>query len=396
MTAGPLARFPLSNPAALSVFRSILAHGPSTRGDVAARTGLSAGAITKAVRPLLAAGLLEEGPARIQGAGRPVRALHVRPDAATFAGVKVTDDEVIAAIASFAGSPIATARTAVGSQRVQSVVATVAGTLRRLLEDAGVASEAVVALCATVSGDVDRERGVVRFSPFLGWRDVPLAALVEPALGIPTVIENDVRALALAESATGAGVGASPLVVITIGAGIGCGIVVDGNPLAGARGVSGELGHVPVGDPDVECYCGGRGCVEAVASDPAIVRAVAAATGVPVATVAEAGELARAGDGAALEVFARAGATIGRALAVVANLIGPERILVCGEAVATYDLVDEHVRGAFAEQAYGAASDCDVVLRPHSFEEWALGACAVARDAFLMGRTERAPSALIA
>jgi predicted NBD/HSP70 family sugar kinase len=300
--------------------------------------------------------------------------------------VKVTGTEAIAALADFSGAAIATSRIAVASHAVDAVVGTVVEALARLLGDAAVAPEDVAALCIAVSGDVDRERGFVRFSPFLGWSDVPLAALVEPALGIPTVIENDVAALTLAESATGAGVDVSPLAVVTIGAGVGCGIVVDGKHLTGSHGVAGELGHIPVGDPAVRCYCGGRGCVEAVASDTAIVDGVAEATGVPVATVAQAAELARAGDLAAAAVFARAAGAIGRALAVLANLIGPARILISGEGVASYDLLDEHVRAAFSEHAFGAARDCEIRLRPHSFEDWALGAGAVARDAFLAGR----------
>ncbi|MEQ7004940.1 ROK family protein [Actinopolymorpha sp. B17G11] len=389
MGSTPNGAFPRRNPASRTVFSSILAHGPSSRGDVARRTGLSAASVTKSVRPLLAAGFLQEGDAAGGSVGRPVRELRVRPEAAWFAGVKVTGDEVVGTLTNLSGVALASGRLPLRSPRVRTVVSRISAAVRKLRDHAG---GELAAACVAVSGEVERDTGLVRFSPFLDWHDVPLAELVEASLGISTVVENDVRALTLAESTTGAGVGASVLVVVTIGTGIGCGIVVDGRVLSGAHGVVGELGHIPLGDPATPCYCGGHGCVEAVAADPAIVRRVSQATGVPLSTIAEAAELARSG-GPAAKVFADAGATLGRALATVANLVGPDRIIVSGEGLAVYDLFAEHVRTAFVDQAYGSAVQCTMVLQPHSFEDWALGAAAVARDAFLRGRTRDAVGA---
>jgi predicted NBD/HSP70 family sugar kinase len=381
MGAGQGAVFPLRNPAAHAVFASILAHGSSSRGAVARRTGLSAAAVTKAVRPLIAAGLLVEGEATTGAVGRPVRELRVRAEAASFVGVKLTGADVYAALADFSGAVLATGHTALTGTEVAPAVADIARLVERLYADADQLAPPAYA-CVTVSGDVDRATGLVRFSPFLGWRDVPLARLVEARLGVGVVVENDVRALTLAEGLTGAGAGASPLVVVTLGAGIGCGLAVGGEVLTGAHGVSGELGHVPVGDPAIRCYCGGRGCVEAVAADPAIVRRVTEVTGVPVMTVAEAAVLARRG-GAAADVFASAGAAIGRALAAVVNLVGPERVVVSGEGLAYFDLFAQHIESAFAEQAYGATARCEVSLQPRTFEDWAAGAAAVARHGFV-------------
>jgi predicted NBD/HSP70 family sugar kinase len=88
--------------------------------------------------------------------------------------------------------------------------------------------------------------------------------------------------------------------------------------------------------------------------------------------------LAHAGDPGVCAVFARAGHTLGLAIASVANLIGPERIIISGEGVVSYDLFAEQIRQAFVAQAFGAAADCDLVVRPLPFEEWARGGAAVA------------------
>ena len=118
--------------------------------------------------------------------------------------------------------------------------------------------------------------------------------------------------------------------------------------------------------------------MEAVASTHAITEQARQATGDPGLTMAEAVRRAHAGDPAVREVFARAGHALGLAMASVANLIGPERIVISGEGVASYDLFADHVRQAYRAQAFGAAADCDLVVRPLPFEAWARGGAAVA------------------
>ncbi|WP_279579754.1 hypothetical protein [Fodinicola feengrottensis] len=90
-------------------------------------------------------------------------------------------------------------------------------------------------------------------------------------------------------------------------------------------------------------------------------------------------------------VFARAGHAIGLAIASVANLVGPERIIISGEGVASYDLFEEQTRQTFVRQAFGAAADCELIVRPLPFEEWARGGAAVAAQTLVApDRTRRA------
>lgn len=197
--------------------------------------------------------------------------------------------------------------------------------------------------------------------------------LVDAPTGIATVIENDVRALTVAEQWFGAGAGLSSFAVITVGTGIGAGLSIDGHVVTGAHGVVGEVGHLPVDGADRMCTCGNTGCVEAVASTQAIVEQARQVTGDSRLTMSDTVRLARAGDEAVRAVFSRAGHALGLAIASVANLIGPERIIISGEGVASYDLFAEQIRLTF-----GAAKDCDLIVRPLPFEEWARGGAAVA------------------
>jgi predicted NBD/HSP70 family sugar kinase len=293
--------------------------------------------------------------------------------------VKVTGDELIGVLADLTAQPLATARAPLGSRDVGTVVLAIARLVAALRAEAGAEQDgAVHSVGVTISGDVDGQTGTVQFSPFLDWRRVPLAQLVETATGTPTVIENDVRALTVAEQWFGAGVGLSSFALVTVGAGIGCGISIGGRVVSGAHGVSGEVGHLPVGGSERVCTCGNTGCVEAVASSHAITEQARQAAGEPDLTIDDAVRLAHGGDPAVRAVFARAGHALGLALASVANLIGPERIIISGEGASSYDLYEDQIRQTFAAHAFGAAADCDLVVRPLPFEEWARGGAAVA------------------
>jgi predicted NBD/HSP70 family sugar kinase len=368
-------------PAAALVFQTLLAHGPLTRAEVGRRTGLSPGAVTKVATPLLADGWISElgRPAVEKASGRPATLIAVRAERARFVGVKVTGDELIGVLADLTAQPLATARAALGSRDVGTVVLAIARLVHTLREDAGAAHDGGLhSIGVTISGDVDGQTGTVSYSPFLNWRRVPLAQLVESATGIPTVIENDVRALTVAEQWFGGGVGLSSFALVTVGAGIGAGLSIGGRVVSGAHGVSGEIGHLPVGGTNRTCTCGNTGCVEAVASTHAITEQARQAVGDPTLTMEEAVRRAHDGDPAVRAVFSHAGHVMGLALATVANLIGPQRIIISGEGVASYDLYADQIRQTFADHAFGAAADCDIVVRPLPFEEWARGGAAVA------------------
>ncbi|WP_405876067.1 MULTISPECIES: ROK family protein [unclassified Streptomyces] len=381
----PAETFPAHTPAASQIFTTVLSQGPLTRLEVARRAGLSAAAVTKAVRPLLAAGYLVEAAdeeAR-PALGRPASLVRVDGGRALFIGVKVTGDELIGVLTDLCCRIRLARRVPLTDRATEAVLAPMAELVRELLSEAEDFGAPVLGLGVAVSGDVDRTEGVVRYSPFLDWRDVPLAELAAKTTGLPVTVDNDVRALTVAEQWFGAGVGLSDFAVVTVGAGIGCGLVVHGRVIAGAHGVAGEIGHVTVDPAGPPCHCGNRGCVESIAGDAAIVRRIRETTGIEVADTAEAVALAHQGVAGAREAYARAGEAIGRGIATVANLLGPERVIISGEGLAAHDLFAEQIRDAFAAAAFGSAADCDVQTRPLPFEEWARGAAATAIQSFI-------------
>ncbi|TDE13113.1 ROK family transcriptional regulator [Jiangella asiatica] len=372
-------------PAEAEVFTTVLTSGPIARADIARLTGLSSAAVTRVAKLLIDEGYLEYAPGEPAASdetrmGRPSSPLRVHADQTGSFGVIVRRDELIGMVCDLAGGPRVAERRPLTDNRVEPAVAAVAAFYRDLAASAQRLGfvDPPAHLGLSLSGDIDHDTGYVRYSPFLGWRDVDLGAAVSRAVAAPVVVENDVKALTVAEQWFGLGRGITNFAVVTIGTGIGCAIVVDGGLVRGAHSVAGEIGHLPLGDPAVQCHCGAHGCVEAEASTKALLDRCRAATGRDDLTIGAAVELARAGDDGVRAIFSRAGQVIGLALASVANLLGPERVIVAGEGVSSYDLFETAIREAFAEQAFGAAHQVPIHVRDLPFEEWARGAAAVA------------------
>lgn len=161
------------------------------------------------------------------------------------------------------------------------------------------------------------------------WRDFPLRERLADLLGIPVAIDNDAKALALGEGWRGAAVGYRNFLAMVVSTGVGGGLVVDGGLLDGDDGNAGHIGHVIVDPEGPVCACGSRGCLEAMASGPAIARQL----GYPV-------------EDAPAEVRAGTGQLVGRAVASVVNLLDLPLAVVAGS-----------VALGFGDEFFGAAQE---------------------------------------
>ncbi|PZG18179.1 sugar kinase [Nonomuraea aridisoli] len=368
-----------SSDAATRVFATILTRSPISRADVARFTGLSQAAVTKAVTPLVAAGLIDDTlDSRRHGLpGRPASPVAVVPDALIAIGIKVNPDELVGVACDLTTRVIASQQPSLSSNEPAAVIDAIVDLVRSLEDELDGLGNRLASIGVSVSGDVDTSTGVVRESTHMGWTDVHLGTELASRLGQLVVVENDVRALTIGEHWFGVGLGTASFAMVTIGRGIGSGLHLNGEVVEGAYGVAGEIGHLPLTSPDKICACGRRGCVEAVAATAAIVATVSAAHGRPL-TVEDVVALAHAGDPAATAAFNEAATVIGTAIASLVNLVGPEVVIIGGEAVSNFDLFEERLLAAFAEHAFGTAGRCRMIVRPHTFEDWARGAAATA------------------
>ena len=150
------------------------------------------------------------------------------------------------------------------------IIAEISQMVHTLKEEGPVS--APVGVGVGVAGQITADTGVVRFSPNLGWHDVPLKENLKDFLDLPVVVINDVRAATWGEWLHGAGQAVEDLICLFIGTGIGGGVVSGGRVLTGASNTAGELGHMTIDLHGPVCTCGNRGCLEALAGGWAIAR----------------------------------------------------------------------------------------------------------------------------
>lgn len=187
--------------------------------------------------------------------------------------------------------------------------------------------------------------GTVRSAPNLpAVVGEPLQSRLDARWGVTVTVVNDADAAAWGELARGAGRGLDELAMLTIGTGVGGGLIIAGQPVRGAHGAAGELGHIIIDEGGPPCGCGNRGCLEAHASGIAIARKarerVAAGAVDPASPLATAAELrgdvvtgaAADGDADAIAVVADAGFWLGVGIASLANALDPPIVVVGGGA----------------------------------------------------------------
>jgi glucokinase len=173
-------------------------------------------------------------------------------------------------------------------------------------------------------GPIDTRNGVLVNPPnLLGWKNVPLSAMLGEVLGCPVEVENDANVAGLGEFHQGAGRGARTMIYITWSTGVGGALILDGQLFAGAHGAAGEVGHMVLDPEGPLDGCGQRGCVEAFCGGRAL-------SGHGGASAAELFRAAAEGDAEAAAIVRRAATYMGHALVNLANLFDPEVIVIGG------------------------------------------------------------------
>lgn len=187
--------------------------------------------------------------------------------------------------------------------------------ITRLFDEVRIAagSPAIAAVGCGTGGPMSAGGASVSPLNITAWSDEPVRARLAELAGAPSHVDNDAKALALAEGWLGSAKGHDNYLAMVVSTGVGGGIVLDGRLLDGTDGNAGHIGHVVVEPDGRPCACGGRGCLEAEASGTA----VAAASGRPAAE-------------ATVEVRRRTGRMVGRAVASVANLLDLQLAAVGG------------------------------------------------------------------
>lgn len=255
-------------------------------------------------------------------------------------------------------------------------------TLLKITENAKKLSEGrdIISCGISCGGPLDEKKGIILSPPNLpGWNEIHITEIISKELQVPCFLRNDANACAVAEYLFGEGRNTENMVFMTFGTGLGAGIIMDGKLISGTKGLAGEIGHIrlsaegPVGygkEGSFEGYCSGGGLnkLGRIIAD----RYAEKGNTPPWADrcdVAEMAEYARKGDESAIEVFTVCGEKLGQGLAIIIDILNPEKIIIGSVFARCRDLLEEPMRRILRKEALSEAlASCEIKV-PYLGEE---------------------------
>ena len=264
--------------------------------------------------------------------GRPLRV-----------GVDVGGSKIAVLVAGTDHQPLARTQVLTDVTSPEHTLNSIVAAVEQALAQVPAALAEVAAVGLGIPGRVRPSTGLVEFAVNLHWRQLLVGPLLAERLGVPCYVENDARAAALGAYHTGDEQRFPNWAYISVGTGIAAGIILDGQLYRGRHGMAGEIGHVVVDSTGPRCVCGLNGCLEALASGPAILRrAQASLAAAPDArgpsllnapeplTTARVYQAASQGDALALTVTRRAGRHLAQAVHSLVMTCDVERVVFGG------------------------------------------------------------------
>jgi N-acetylglucosamine repressor len=387
-----------------AVLRVIRERGPISRLDISQDTALTPATVTHIMSELIAEGYVAEvGYGSSSAAGRRPILTDLVPHAILVAGVDIRPAGVTIALADVRANVLA--RSALPLLQNPDPIKTldsIAEQIRNLVAAQQCTLSDLRGVGVGTVGLVDSVTGVNLYAASLSWQGVAIASELTSRLGVPVVVDNNVRTIAVAERLFGLGQHVADLLVMYVGSGIGSGLVIGREVFRSNKHYAGEIGHMIVAPGGQKCSCGSYGCLDTVASgrvllarartlaaqhpDSALAQLEASA-GLTIENVMRAAD---SGDELAHTIVCEATEYLGLALANLVNVLNPELVVLAGPIIHGGATVTECVRSVVQRHSYVVRTMGIPSITVTSFGEQAAirGAASLALDRFFYNPEE--------
>ncbi|PPL14798.1 ROK family transcriptional regulator [Microterricola pindariensis] len=321
----------LGSSGASELFQLLRDGQPRTRAELAALTGLARSTIAARVETLMALELISPVGDAASTGGRPSSQFALNASARIVLAADLGATHATLAATDLAGVILGEVHEDIDiASGPEAVLGWMVSAARQLLDELGRPHHDLIAIGVGVPGPVQHSTGRPVNPPIMpGWDRFDVPGWVQQHLEVPVLVDNDVNIMALGERAF-AWPNTEHLMFVKVATGIGAGVISGGLLQRGAQGIAGDIGHVQVArGAGIPCHCGNRGCLEALASGPAIAKALREA-GLDVATSRDVIELVKRGNIEAIQAVRQAGRDIGEVLTAAVSLINPSVIAIGG------------------------------------------------------------------
>lgn len=356
---------------------------PRSRRRLADLSGIARSTAGIRVDELIDVGLVEEGEASYTG-GRPSTKVRLLPRARVVLAADIGATHARVALGDLLGTIVGErTRALANDDEPVSILEWVLDHARQLCKELGIDVGLIGAASIGLAAPIEQRTGRPVDPPIMPrWRDFDVAKWLGPHLGVPILVEKDVNIMALGEHIADP-IRRRNLVFAKVSTGIGVGIVSGGELQRGEQGLAGDVGHIRVPGRENPCHCGNIGCLEAVASGPALAAALTQ-KGIHVRTSEDVVDLVKSGNLEAIQLVRQAGRDLGEVLAMCVSLLNPSTVIL-GGAIAG---AGEHLLAGVREAVYArsmplATQDLSIVHTTSGSDAALRGAAALAVDRLL-------------
>lgn len=377
-----------------SVYRLIDQLGPVSRIDLSRLAQLAPASITKIVRELLEAHLVQETEIQEAGSrGRPAVGLMVETEAWHYLAVRISRGDIHLALRDLSSKLVV-------EEQLELALVDETPFLNRVLSHIDQffirhqnLLERLTAIAITLPGIIDTENGIIHRMPFYDVKDVPLGETLEAHTGVPVYIQHDISAWTMAEALFGASRGARDVIQVVIDHNVGAGVITDGRLLHAGSSSLVEIGHTQVDPYGKRCYCGNHGCLETIASVESVLeltqvrmqQSMSSMLHQKPLTVDWLCQAALQGDLLAKDIISSIGTNVGRILAIMVNLFNPQKILIGSPFNQVADILFPAIGDCIRQQSLPAYSKHIAVEQTQFSNRGTMAGAALVKDALYNG-----------
>ncbi|SEO17848.1 ROK family protein (putative glucokinase) [Amphibacillus marinus] len=370
------------------ILTKILNEGPISRAQIAKDTQLTPPTVGSLVKELIDQRIVKESTQGTSKGGRKPTMLVIDQQAYYMIGIDAGPSQIDLILTDLSGKIIANAQHQLLLPITDKQFLTqLIHVTEAMVTDHVKYSDHIIGIGVAMHGVVDANEGESLYAPNLNLRDMPIAEALSNHFSYMVKVENDARALALAETWFGQGKGYDRLVAVNIGTGVGAGVVIEGDLYHGETFIAGEIGHMTIDLNGARCSCGNYGCWQTVISGPSIATRTkqfikegmdTSLTDLTDVTAFDVFEAAEAGDTFAQKILTETGYYIGVGLTNLIHTINPSQIILNGGVMKANTYLMPIIKETIAERVLTrAAKDTLVTVSELGDHATALGAVAL-------------------
>ena len=363
----------LGSTGASELFQLLRDGLPRTRAELAAMTGLARSTVGLRLEALGELGLVGPYADAVSTGGRPPSRVALIPSARVVLGADVGAGHLSTALTDLMGRQLISRRTALEvSDGPEPVLSLLVAEADALLAELGRSRDDLIGVGIGLPGPVEFATGRPVNPPIMpGWDGFDVPGWMRRHLDVPVLVDNDVNLMALGERSR-SWPDRDHFLFVKVATGIGAGIISGGRLQRGAQGIAGDIGHVQVArGAGIPCHCGNVGCLEAVASGPAVAAALRR-VGHDVPGGAEVIDLVRRGDLDAIMAVRQAGRDLGEVLTACVNLVNPSVIAIGGSMAQAGEHLIAGVREVVYSRSMPLATEHLSIVQSRSGEKAAV------------------------